>query len=468
MIKYNDIANEATQLRSAVKILNQIIFNPRKAYSTYGDAYHEYGHYILSQLKSTAVLVSSGRYTFKPYHVRTFVRNNKERILYLAEWQDKFVEKWLADMLNHALTPIFSNHSYAYRSGRFGLDRCQSLVTAQVRHHKFIIKRDITQFFYSIPQDAMCDVIASYVDPTDVLYSLLKQRVKDFASEKGIISVGLPFGSPLACVLANLYLTSLDRQMQKLPVKYYRYADDFLIMAKNESDSLNAANTLDSGILKLGLTCKPSHHKNTSFIKTDTHEYADRFEYLGLIMSKTGVVSLSTFKQRKIINCFKRTLKYNARKIRKASDKARLDLIISLAKDTLLTRIRSAAVIDYYLKHVTDESQLRLIDMLICQLALSYYFGRTFRYSMFSKVSYKTLRQKGLPSLVHRHRLFRHGNLKVSFLDLRNEILIRRHTEMIEARKRKIEGMRMTRKLTSQKGVTETVSSDESQHAKNS
>jgi hypothetical protein len=73
------------------------------------------------------------------------------------------------------------------------------------------------------------------------------------------------------------------------------------------------------------------------------------------------------------------------------------------------------AIVDYYLKHVSDEEQLRLLDRWLAEEVLSLAFKGGHRKSHFRMMPFRSLRAMGLPSLVHRRRQIRHGQIAAPF-----------------------------------------------------
>ena len=95
-----------------------------------------------------------------------------------------------------------------------------------------------------------------------------------------------------------------------------------------------------------------------------------------------------------------------------------------MANDVLERGYRSIAIIDYYLKHVDDEAQLRQIDRWLAEEVVAIAFGNGHKKGNFKKMPFSKLRAMGLPSLCHRRRLLRHGHLESSFFTLRTDNLI--------------------------------------------
>lgn len=442
----DDCFNVRTLAESSVTLLNQLIFRPAKAYVNVNGNYYDFGARIHNKIRDIENKLRSGTYTFQPYRQITLKRHDKVRLVYLAAWPDKIVEKWLAEALSMLFHDQMSMRSFAYRTGKFGLDFCQFKVSRLTKHNSFIVRRDISQFFYSIPQGKMLAVLAQHIPTDDYLYKYLEQRIFNFPYDGGNVSLGIPFGSSLACVLANLYLTSLDKLMEKHNIAYFRYADDFLMLSKCKENALKASEELDNHIVELGLSIKPSHKQELTFTQPcDKFKLVKHFSFLGLTYDAHGSVRLNVEKQRKLVNLFKRMLRLNKGKIERTGKAKRLQFIIDLINDTFIARIRSAAIIDYYLKHVNDDHQLKQLDMIIAQLVISTYNKKKFRYRDFSKLPYGKLRQMGLPSLVHRRHLLSQGHLKINFLDLHNKLVAKRHEESIKNKQSRINSIKMAK-----------------------
>jgi retron-type reverse transcriptase len=436
---------------SCLGFLNKLIFSPYKTYYDIGGTYYDYSNNIEKKLAKIEKSIKSGSYKFSPYARKVVKVRHKQRVLYLATWADKMVERYLAIGLNRYLAQWFSGNSYAYRSGRFGLDVCQTRVSKACKPQMFVIRRDIADYFYNISQEQLDGMVRQLIDKNDLLYSIIKQRIF-FECNEGAPKLGVAFGSPLACVLANIYLTRLDRKIEKLPLSYFRYADDFLMIAYDEATARKAIEIFSSGIEELGLTTKESHTQNILISNhkdvVDGFIRRDKFKFLGLEFTGENKVRLSKEKQRKIINLFSKELKLIGGKLRKIKVlDDRLKEIIKAVDNVLNNRIRSVAIIDYYIKHVNDESQLRLMDLMIAKKVISMALNKPFRYRDFSKISYKKLRQLGLSSLVHRHRLHVQGHIKVPFLRMYNELSIKRHEDAINRRHNRIQQAEILRKL---------------------
>ena len=93
----------------------------------------------------------------------------------------------------------------------------------------WIVKADISKYFYNIDHDILKDIVKYHVEDDDVYW--LCEKFIDSTDGKG-----LPLGNQISQVFALLYLSGLDRFITgELGVKYYgRYMDDFYLIVKDK------------------------------------------------------------------------------------------------------------------------------------------------------------------------------------------------------------------------------------------
>jgi len=147
------------------------------------------------------------------------------------------------------------------------------------------------------------------------------------------------------------------------------------------------------------------------------------------------------------MNLFRAELERRLRRSQDVPLAERLQRAITIVNEAMLNRIRSAAIVDYYLKHINDIAQLKQLDLRVAQLIVGYVLDKPFRWRDFDTIPYGRLRALGLLSLRHRQRLHCHGHIKVSFLSIHNEIIHDRHLSMLKRRRERIDQMKISRKL---------------------
>ena len=446
MIKLDDLRKIAPPVTAALSLANKIAFNPDKARSVWSQSYHEFARDTNRHL--SFIESNLDRYEFKPSILLEKRVKYKIRKLYISDWRDRIIEIWLNHTLSRALSGKLSRHSYAYRSDGIGLLDCQYEAIDDVKKSQFFIKRDITSFYYTIDQDIMLDFLARFVDRQDSLFSLLEQRIKFqfYGHDRRIHNapLGLPFGSAVACTLANIYLDDVDKAFEKRPVSYFRYADDFMVCSSDADEIRDCSTLLDQMIADHKLTFGKKKSFDVSFAQADGFHRVNRLTYLGIEYWADGRTRLPIEKRRKIINLVKAVISGTVAKVKKIkSPRAKASVICGHVTSCLKSRIRSAAIIDYFLAHVEDEEQLKSMDKQIAELIRSASTGRKFKHAHFKIVPYGLLRRAGLLSLLHRSRLLRSREIKFSFLSLFNKLTVQRILKSIELRRQRIENIKL-------------------------
>ena len=174
-------------------------------------------------------------YRMNPYN-EFKVYEPKERVIKSCSFKDKVVQHCLCDNLLHIkLANEFIRTNYAGQIGKgthFGMDCLKEQMLDFHNHHGidgWILKCDITKFFYQIDHDILKDIVDYYFpdDYTQWLNHLLIDST---------YGLGLPLGNQAAQVYALLMLNGLDHFVTgELGISFYgRYMDDFYLIHSNK------------------------------------------------------------------------------------------------------------------------------------------------------------------------------------------------------------------------------------------
>ena len=137
--------------------------------------------------------------------------------------------------------------------------------------------------------------------------------------------------------------------------------------------------------------------------------------HLGLLFRSSGEVALSRDKRRKIQNLFRFAFRRARRRWNRLAEPVeRARTLAAIAAEIVEKGVRNVAILDYYLKHVSDESQLPQLDRWLAEEVLSLVFGGH-KKGHFRKITFEQLRRMGLPSLVHRRRQILNGRIASPF-----------------------------------------------------
>lgn len=169
-----------------------------------------------------------------------FVYEPKKREIYAPKFIDKIVQMALFSVLIEKYQPTFIDQSYASLKGK-GVHKCSEKLQKYIQsaddvyQKPYVIKLDISKFFYSINRNIMKNIYSRKIKDEKTLRLLFK--IID--SMNTISPKGLPLGNVISQLSANVYMNELDQYIKReLKVKYYlRYMDDMVLIV----DSLDKA-----------------------------------------------------------------------------------------------------------------------------------------------------------------------------------------------------------------------------------
>ena len=180
---------------------------------------------LIEQLKNKTYKISD--YTeFKVYEP-------KERIIKTTSFKDKVVQHSLCDnVILPRLQRIFIHDNCAGQKGKgtlFGLDRLSEQMKLFYKRYGFngyILKCDISKFFYNISHEQLKDIV-EYWFGYDKDICWLCNLFIDSTEGKGI-----PLGNQINQGFALIYLDGMDKLIKyELGIEYYgRYMDDFYLI----------------------------------------------------------------------------------------------------------------------------------------------------------------------------------------------------------------------------------------------
>lgn len=179
---------------------------------------------LIEQLKNKTYTISKYN-EFKVYEP-------KERIIQTTSFKDKVVQHSLCDnVILPKLEKVFIYDNCAGQKGKgtlFGLDRLSTqmkLFYDRYGFNGYILKCDISKFFYNIAHEQLKDIVHYWFSDTNICW--LCDLFIDSTEGKGI-----PLGNQINQGLALLYLDGMDKLIKfELGIEYYgRYMDDFYLI----------------------------------------------------------------------------------------------------------------------------------------------------------------------------------------------------------------------------------------------
>lgn len=162
-----------------------------------------------------------------------------------------------------AIEPIlekeFLNSSYGFRPEKGAKDALKEVDWLIKEGYTFVVDADLQSYFDTIPHKELMAKIEKYISDGKIL-RLIEQWLKQEIIEQcknWTPNQGSPQGAVLSPLLANLYLHDLDVMITQSGGKIVRYADDFVILSKNQETAEYMLNTVQEWVRQNGLMLHP-------------------------------------------------------------------------------------------------------------------------------------------------------------------------------------------------------------------
>jgi RNA-directed DNA polymerase len=177
-------------------------------------------------LAELAAELRAGTYSPRPYRRREIPKEGgKVRVISIPAIRDRVVQGALRLLLEPIFEAGFSRHSFGARPGRSAHDAIGEVRSGMMYQKHLVLDVDLKSFFDDIRHAPVLAKVARRVCDERVLL-LIKQFLKS-TGERGI-----PQGSPLSPLLANVMLNDLDHALARGYgyLTYARYLDDMVIL----------------------------------------------------------------------------------------------------------------------------------------------------------------------------------------------------------------------------------------------
>jgi RNA-directed DNA polymerase len=185
--------------------------------------------------------------------------SSEKRPLGIPTVRDRVVQKALEATIEPIFEREFAEQSYGFRPGRGCKDALRRVDQLLKEGNTWVVDADLKSYFDTIPHEQLLSRIEAKVADGRVLELIckyLKQGVLEEMREWQP-EAGTPQGAVISPLLSNIYLDPLDHLMAAGGWEMVRYADDFVVLSRNEAEAQNALAVVQQWTAAAGLTLHP-------------------------------------------------------------------------------------------------------------------------------------------------------------------------------------------------------------------
>jgi len=196
------------------------------------------------------------------------------RMLHVPSVRDRVVERSVLTALTPVVDPLLGPFSYAYRPGLGVADAVQAVAGLRDEGLGWVARSDFHDCFGSVPVPLLRRMLPALIEDPGLL-TLIKALLGRRAAARGTAAVvqGLPQGSPLSPLWANLVLATFDTRVARAGFPLVRYADDMVALAASRDEAWEAMRAMNAAAGELGMPLATD--------KSEVMSFRDGFTFLG-------------------------------------------------------------------------------------------------------------------------------------------------------------------------------------------
>jgi CRISPR-associated protein Cas1 len=180
--------------------------------------------------------------------------DGRARLLHVPVVRDRVVERSILAVLTPVIDPWLGPFSYAYRPGLGVADAVQAVARLRDEGLGWVARADFHDCFGEIPVSRLRRMLGVLMEDPALL-SLIEALLDRPAAAPGVAALvkGLPQGSPLSPLWANLVLAEFDTRVTGAGFPLVRYSDDIVALAGCRDEAWEGMRVMSEAAGTLGM-----------------------------------------------------------------------------------------------------------------------------------------------------------------------------------------------------------------------
>ena len=238
----------------------------RKAAGVDGQSCEAFEEHLLVETRRLSEEIRTGSYrpnAVRRVHIPKPGRPNETRPLGIPTVRDRVVQRAIVNVIEPILDHQFHERSFGFRHGRGAHDALRIVEQKLQAGYVYVVDADLKGYFDTIPKDRLLALVQEHISDSRMLHLIkmfLDQNILEDLREWTPVA-GVPQGAVLSPVMSNLYLNPLDHQMADSGFEMVRYADDFVVLCRSQSEAESALQMITAWVETAGLTLHPTKTK---------------------------------------------------------------------------------------------------------------------------------------------------------------------------------------------------------------
>jgi RNA-directed DNA polymerase len=215
------------------------------------------------QLQKLSQELWTGRYQPAPARRKWIPKpgTTEKRPLGIPTVRDRVVEAALKAVIEPIYEREFAHTSYGFRPGRGCREAVERVEQLLKEGDTVVVDADLKSYFDTIPQERLMAKLQERIADGKVLELIrrfLQAGVLEELRDWQPTVSGTPQGGVISPLLSNVYLNELDHAVAARGGQMVRYADDFVVLCRDQGEAEAMVNYLQDWTKAAGLTLHPT------------------------------------------------------------------------------------------------------------------------------------------------------------------------------------------------------------------